>query len=83
MTDLKKLEIWFVTGSQQLYGPEALKQVAVNARQVVQALDTSAAIPATDLFKALVSTPEEAAYTPEETGRLRRLRRGRGRGGAG
>jgi L-arabinose isomerase len=61
MTDLKKLEIWFVTGSQQLYGPEALKQVAVNARQVVQALDTSAAIPATVLFKALVTTPEEAA----------------------
>src|ERR1039458_9665209 len=60
MTDLKKLEIWFVTGSQQLYGPEALKQVAVNARQVVQALDAAAAIPAAVLFKAVVTTPEEA-----------------------
>jgi L-arabinose isomerase len=66
MTDLKKLEIWFVTGSQQLYGPEALKQVAVNARQVVQALDTSTAIPATVLFKALVTTPEEAAALCQE-----------------
>src|ERR1039458_9698988 len=60
MTDLKKLEIWFVTGSQQLYGPEALKQVAVNARQVVQALDAAAAIPAAVLFKAVVTTPDEA-----------------------
>src|SRR5664280_1593173 len=61
MIDLKKLEIWFVTGSQQLYGPEALKQVAVNAREVVQALDAADAIPATVLFKGLVTTPEEAA----------------------
>ena len=34
MIDLKKLEVWFVTGSQQLYGPETLKQVAVNAREI-------------------------------------------------
>ena len=27
MIDLKKLEVWFVTGSQHLYGPETLKQV--------------------------------------------------------
>jgi hypothetical protein len=25
MTDLKQLEVWFVTGSQHLYGLEALK----------------------------------------------------------
>ena len=66
MIDLKKLEIWFVTGSQQLYGPEALKQVAVNARQVVQALDAAAAIPAAVLFKAVVTTPEEAAALCQE-----------------
>ncbi len=60
MIDLKKLEIWFVTGSQHLYGPEALKQVAVNSREVVQALDNAAAIPATVVFKAVVTTPDEA-----------------------
>jgi L-arabinose isomerase len=60
MIDLKKLEIWFVTGSQQLYGPEALKQVAVNAREVVKALDAASSIPATVLFKSVVTTPEEA-----------------------
>ncbi|HET6723488.1 MAG TPA: hypothetical protein VFH07_12100, partial [Chitinophagaceae bacterium] len=26
--ELKKLEVWFVTGSQDLYGEETLKQVA-------------------------------------------------------
>ena len=28
MIDLKSLEVWFVTGSQHLYGEETLKQVA-------------------------------------------------------
>jgi L-arabinose isomerase len=28
MFNFKKLEVWFVTGSQHLYGPETLKQVA-------------------------------------------------------
>ena len=66
MTDLKKLEIWFVTGSQNLYGPETLKQVAVNAREVVQAMDSAAAIPATVVFKAVVTTPEEAGALCQE-----------------
>ena len=30
--NLKELEIWFVTGSQHLYGAEALRKVAVNAQ---------------------------------------------------
>ena len=29
--DLKQYEAWFVTGSQQLYGEETLRQVAVNS----------------------------------------------------
>ena len=29
MIDLKKFEVWFVTGSQDLYGEETLKQVAL------------------------------------------------------
>ncbi len=60
MIDLKKLEVWFVTGSQHLYGPEALKQVAVNSREVAQALDSAAAMPATVVFKRVVTTPDEA-----------------------
>ena len=36
---LKQSEVWFVTGSQHLYGPETLQQVADNSRKVVAALD--------------------------------------------
>jgi L-arabinose isomerase len=61
MTDLKQLEVWFVTGSQHLYGPEALKQVALNAQQVVKALDSASVIPTQVVFKPVVKTPEEAA----------------------
>ena len=28
MVDLRQYEVWFVTGSQHLYGDETLKQVA-------------------------------------------------------
>ena len=30
MIDLNQYEVWFVTGSQHLYGPETLEQVAQN-----------------------------------------------------
>jgi L-arabinose isomerase len=32
------ISIWFVTGSQHLYGPETLRQVAANSQQIVDAL---------------------------------------------
>ena len=34
---LKALEVWFVTGSQNLYGEETLRQVADNSRRIVEA----------------------------------------------
>jgi L-arabinose isomerase len=61
MINYQELEVWFVTGSQHLYGPEALKQVAANARQVAEALDAASSIPAKVVFKPVVKTPEEAA----------------------
>jgi L-arabinose isomerase len=60
MIDLKQLEIWFVTGSQHLYGVAALKQVAANALQVVEALDSTGLIPVRVVFKLVVKSPEEA-----------------------
>ncbi len=38
MISFDKFEIWFVTGSQHLYGPETLKQVERNARAIAEAL---------------------------------------------
>ena len=52
------LEIWFITGSQHLYGPEALQQVADNAHQLVEGLNGSKRLPLKVVFKPIVTTPE-------------------------
>ncbi len=59
MINLKELEVWFITGSQHLYGEETLKQVAADSQQIVMALDKVAAIPVHIVFKPVVKTPEE------------------------
>jgi L-arabinose isomerase len=51
-------EIWFATGSQHLYGPGPLKQVAANAKKIAAALDQAAAIPLPVVFKPILTTPE-------------------------
>ena len=58
MIDLKQLEVWFVTGSQHLYGPKTLEQVAEHARQMVEAFDQCGHIPARVVFKPVLTTPE-------------------------
>jgi L-arabinose isomerase len=60
MNALKELEVWFVTGSQHLYGPKALDQVARNAREVAMALNSAPAVPVRVQFKSVVKTPDEA-----------------------
>jgi L-arabinose isomerase len=52
-------EIWFVTGSQHLYGPGPLKQVAANSTKIAEALADSKRIPLPVTFKALLTTPDE------------------------
>ena len=56
---LKKSEVWLVTGSQRLYGPETLKQVAENSMAIARALDQSSRIPCQVVFKPVVKTSEE------------------------
>ncbi len=65
MINLRSLEVWFVTGSQHLYGPTALEQVAHHARQVAAALDASPALPVRVVFQTVVKTAEEAAAVAE------------------
>jgi L-arabinose isomerase len=55
-------EVWFVTGSQHLYGPVALKQVAANAKKVVAGLN-AAGLPLKVVFKPIVTTPDEIRAT--------------------
>jgi L-arabinose isomerase len=52
-------EIWFVCGSQHLYGPGPLKQVAANAQAVADALAAAKTLPLRTRFKALLTTPDE------------------------
>jgi L-arabinose isomerase len=58
MIDLKKYHVWFVTGSQHLYGPETLKQVAENAGIVVRELNKSGQVPYPIEFKPVVTSPD-------------------------
>ncbi|MEM8861521.1 MAG: L-arabinose isomerase [Chloroflexota bacterium] len=53
------MEAWFIVGSQHLYGPEALEQVAQNAQVIVQSLNDSGKLPVKVVFKPVVTRPEE------------------------
>ena len=59
MKELKESEVWFVTGSQHLYGKETLKQVDVDSETIANALNASAKIPVKIVFKPVVTTPTE------------------------
>jgi len=56
MIDLKQYEVWFVTGSQHLYGPETLKQVAENSKVI--AASFSEKLPVKVVFKPVLTTPD-------------------------
>jgi len=59
MVYLKKLEVWFVTGSQHLYGEETLKQVAEHSQQIARSLNDAGQIPVQVIFKPTVKSTEE------------------------
>jgi len=59
MIDLSNYEIWFLTGSQHLYGPETLEQVNTHSREIASALNEASAIPVNIVFKPVLTTPEE------------------------
>jgi L-arabinose isomerase len=59
MNDVAVPQLWLVGGSQQLYGPGPLEEVAGNARRVAAALDEAAAVPLPVRFRAVLTTPEE------------------------
>jgi L-arabinose isomerase len=59
ISDLKKFEVWFVTGSQHLYGEETLKKVAEHSQIISKALNDEDLIPVSVVYKPTVKTPEE------------------------
>jgi L-arabinose isomerase len=55
---LHRFDVWFVTGSQQLYGDETLRRVAEDSQQIAAALQAAKAIPVQVTFKPVLTTPE-------------------------
>lgn len=66
MIDISKKEIWFVTGSQHLYGEDTLRQVAANSQEIVKGLNASSHIPVNIVFKPTVKTPDEITNICQE-----------------
>ena len=58
MINLRKKEVWFITGSQHLYGEDTLKQVAEHSRIIARALDETGKMAAKVVFKPVLTTPE-------------------------
>ena len=58
MYNLNSKEIWFVTGSQHLYGPDTLLQVAADSKAITEALDNSQKIPVRIVFKPVLTTSD-------------------------
>ena len=59
MKNLDSAEIWYITGSQHLYGEAALKQVATNSRKIVEVLNASKRLPLKIVFKPVLTTPDQ------------------------
>jgi L-arabinose isomerase len=59
MIDFDALEVWFVTGSQHLYGPETLEQVDRDSSAIVEGLNGAGDLPLRLVFKPVLKTPEE------------------------
>jgi L-arabinose isomerase len=55
MINLQQFEVWFVTGSQHLYGPETLEQVAAHSATMAQTLDQAQALPARVVYKPVLT----------------------------
>ena len=58
MPELNEYALWFVTGSQHLYGEETLSQVAVHSQQIVAGLSSGEAIPLTVVFQPVLTGPD-------------------------
>jgi L-arabinose isomerase len=62
MVDFKKFEFWFIVGSQDLYGEDALQQVVSHARIMADGLNADPAIPG--------ALPQRTGNRPGQSGPL-------------
>lgn len=66
MNSTNQLELWFVTGSQHLYGPETLDEVAAHSREITGYINDSGKIPVKIIWKETVKTTGEIYQTLAE-----------------
>ena len=57
--DFKQLNVWFVTGSQHLYGPETLERVAKHSEEIVHFFNDLLTFTVPVVFKPVMKTPDE------------------------
>lgn len=62
----QNFEVWFITGSQHLYGEETLKQVDQNSREIVNGLNGVSRIPVQLVHKPVLTTPEAITTLMQE-----------------
>ncbi len=58
VADKTENEIWFLTGSQHLYGEETLKQVAENSQAIARSIGGSKGIPTKIVWKPVLTGPD-------------------------
>jgi L-arabinose isomerase len=58
MNYFHNLEVWFVTGSQPLYGEETIAQVAQDSLTIVDYLNRSGKLPVKVVYQPVLTTPE-------------------------
>jgi L-arabinose isomerase len=63
---LEQFEVWFLTGSQDLYGDDTLRQVADNAERMVAALNEASAIPVRIVYRPVLKSPEAIVAACQE-----------------
>ena len=66
MLNLRDFEVWFVTGSQHLYGPDTLTAVARHSGEIAAALDAATDIPVRVVPKPVLTRPDEILRLVDE-----------------
>ncbi|WP_371068910.1 L-arabinose isomerase [Sediminibacillus sp. JSM 1682029] len=66
MLKMKPYEFWFITGSQHLYGDDALKEVEEHSVQLVKGLNEKGAFPFQIIFKSVLTTAEEIYHLSQQ-----------------
>jgi L-arabinose isomerase len=65
-TSLEHYEVWFLTGSQHLYGEDVLKQVAAQSQEIAAALNESSEVPVKLVWKPVLTDSDAIRRTALE-----------------